>query len=726
MANFPDKFQVATQQSKERSFFPLEHHHLTTTDFFKMQPVVARKVEPNDTMDIDVTSFVRLFPMPFPVFGRIRYYNRCFFVPYRQIMEGFNEFITDTQYRSSGGFVKIKSAPYFTNKDVADAFYSSYVDSDPKKLCEPIDTTVFYWRSLDGIDYMCTYQGEVASFSGQSPYGVACCFIRDDQGFRFCRAGDSFYNKGVDAFDFDTVGTYTQTPDYTPPTGYSSITLSYGDDTAQFDYSLSLIPRYYGTFVIDDGLTDPTPSMNFDDVRFDFKFGTTPFRFTNVGRNFYTILCSLGYRVDFTNSAGVFTNGRSRNAGKLLAYLKVFLDWYAPSAYSETNALRMMFVGTSSSGRHILYSELLEIAKGLDFVCYERDYFTSAWQNPTGPNVDPSSVTISDISVDNTSSLRSRLINSETLSNYGSSNNTPSIVSEFGGDLHQPSPTNLSYYMLEQLRALTTDQRRAQLAGNKVVDRYLAQYGIKLDDDRTNRCYYIGGYHYDADIMDIMSTADTAQAALGDYAGKGIAYSDAHRSFHFESGQESGIIIVVSSVVPTVGYVQGVDRENLQLSRLQFFNGDFDNLGTQPQVREELFGDAGMPSPDGTLVTSITVDPQSVRGFVPRYIEEKIGRDFLTGDFNIPSRRQGMDAFHLFRLFNTPNISSINKGFLIGEQKQYDRIFNNTDDNYDHMYVTHNVYIKAWRNMKSVQDVYDFEHSDGKSIDVEANGTQLS
>ena len=310
MANFPDKFQVATQQSRERSFFPLEHRHLTTTDFFKMQPVVARKVEPNDTMDIDVTSFVRLFPMPFPVFGRIRYYNRCFFVPYRQIMEGFNEFITDTQYRSSGGFVKIKSAPYFTNKDIADAFYSSYVDSDPKKLCEPIDTTVFYWRSIDGIDFMCTHNGEVAVWSGQSPYSVNCCFIRDDQGFRFCRAGDSFYNKGVDAFGSDTLGTYTQTPDYTPPTGYNSITLSYGGAFAlyaQFDYSLSLPPRYYGTFVIGEGLIDPTPSMNFDDVRFDFKFGSTPFRFTNIGRNFYTILCSLGYRVDFTNSGGIFT-----------------------------------------------------------------------------------------------------------------------------------------------------------------------------------------------------------------------------------------------------------------------------------------------------------------------------------------------------------------------------------------------------------------------------------
>lgn len=85
-----------------------------------------------------------------------------------------------------------------------------------------------------------------------------------------------------------------------------------------------------------------------------------------------------------------------------------------------------------------------------------------------------------------------------------------------------------------------------------------------------------------------------------------------------------------------------------------------------------------------------------------------------------------MDAFHLFRLFKDGNILSINKGFLIGEQKQYDRIFNNTSDDYDHMWVEHHVLIDAYRNMKSVNDIYDFEHSDGKEIEVDANGTQIS
>ena len=83
MSQVPNKYTLVTGKEK-RNKFSLPHRHLTTTDFFRPQPVVCRETVPNDKMNVDITSFVRLFPMPFPVFGNIRYYNRVFFVPYRQ------------------------------------------------------------------------------------------------------------------------------------------------------------------------------------------------------------------------------------------------------------------------------------------------------------------------------------------------------------------------------------------------------------------------------------------------------------------------------------------------------------------------------------------------------------------------------------------------------------------------------------------------------------------
>lgn len=725
----PQKFKVKTSQSRDRSRFLLHHNHLTTTDFFKIMPVVARKVEPNDSMRVDCTSFVRLFPMPFPVFGRIRYYNRCFFVPYRQIMEGFNEFITDTQYNTSNGYVKIQSVPWFTDKDICDAFMASLTDAPAGRdaLIESVDD-LYYWRKVifrDNPDYyqLVDNSGAPVVYHGTNDTDIIFLLRPDNNQVQEVSAS-------LSPLSFDSYsGTYTVATSQ----GVTVFTLNDTHFSSTYSFRTSDSSEYpgQGSFIV-----SPTISTtNYDDLKYDFRFNALPdpiyYRFTNVGRHFYNVLTSLKYRVSFSNAGGSFTNTQKRSAGKLLAYLKVYLDWYHPSAYSEENELRMLFRGVASAGRHVTYQQLMLIAYGLDYACYERDYFTGAWQNPTGPNVSMSQVEIDDTTVVNYKSAssyneRSKLVNYPVTDSAGSQNGTPTLIGSYlPSQPYQPSTRNVSYYMIEQLRALTNKSRRAQLTGNRAVDRYLSQYGVKLDDDQVNRCYYIGGYHYDADIMDIMSTADTDQAALGDYAGKGIAYSDAHRDFNFDSGNEHGFIIVVSSVVPSVGYVQGIDRENLQLTKYDFFDGDFDNLGTQPQLNEELFADAGMVGVDGEN-HPYTVAPDGVRGFVPRYIEEKIGFDNLTGDFNIPSRREGMDAFHLFRLFKDGNILSINKGFLIGEQKQYDRIFNNTSDDYDHMWVEHHVLIDAYRNMKSVNDIYDFEHSDGKEIEVDANGTQIS
>lgn len=726
----PEKFKVKTSQQKFRSNFKLHHNHLTTTDFFKIQPVLCRKVEPNDEMRIDCTSFVRLFPMPFPVFGRIRYYNRCFFVPYRQIMEGFNEFITDTQYNTSSGFVKIQSAPWFTDKDLCDAFMASTHDYPADSLIDVIPAAL-YWKDSGNYDILTDNTGTIVYWkvTGTGVVGNRYIFFRrrKEDGSVIAYVQGSIVSGG----NTQPNGTYTY--DSTSETAKFTIHTTWDSDDFTFEFIKEggqdlFFGPYIGSFEGDI----PLSSTPYDDIRYDFRWHNgssyTYYRFTNKGRHFYNVLTSLKYRVSFSNIDGAFTNTSKRSAGKLLAYLKVYLDWYSPSAYAENHELRMLFRGVNSAGRHITYQELMKIAYSLDYATYERDYFTGAWQNPTGPNVDLSDVQIDDITVDNSKTNRS-FVRTTSTNDLGSDNGTPVIGSHFftNGSISYTDgrAVNMSYYMIEQLRALTNVTRRAQLTGNRAVDRYLAQYGIKLTDDQVNRCYYIGGYHYDADIMDIMSTADTQQAALGDYAGKGIAYSDAHRDFRFESGQEHGFIIVVSSVVPSVGYVQGIDRENLQLTRYEFFNGDFDNLGTQAQQNQELFADAGMPGPDGEEHAYV-LHPEGVRGFVPRYIEEKIGFDNLTGDFNIPSRREGMDAFHLFRLFNDPNLPSVNKGFLIGEQKQYDRIFNNINDDYDHMYVEHHVLIDAYRNMKSVNEIYDFEHSDGKEIDVNANGTQLN
>ena len=726
MSQVPNKYTLVTGK-EQRNKFSLPHRHLTTTDFFRPQPVVCRETVPNDKMNVDITSFVRLFPMPFPVFGNIRYYNRVFFVPYRQIMEGFSNFITDTDYATGSTYVRIQSVPWFTNADLCDAF--KYNASDPVHLSEPISAG-FYLRQYGDYQYMVDESGKIVLYTVTGVVKVG--FYSDGQNWYWCFNLQDPLRTAIQNYGHYDHGTASFDDSSTP------VVIALTDTVTSESYDFSYTPpSHQGSWLEDE---HPAPSIigDYDHYKFDYEFNGSLYRFTNQGRRFYSLLCSLGYRVDFTNSAGAWTNTQKLSAGKLLAWTKVMLDWYEPSQYALTSSLATLFSGVlPSSGRHIDSNDLVSISS-LQFVCYDRDYFTSAWNNPSAPNVKDSDVVISDSTIANGPNSSGYYNSASVLRNFepsndrgiGSANGTPSLNGSYldsQGVLNSHGtlyPGNISWYILDQLRALTNYTRRHQLSGFRTVDRYLSQYGIKLSDDRVQRCYYIDGYSYSADIMDIMSTADTPQASLGDYAGKGIAYSDAHRSIDFDC-DEFGYLIVVSSVVPEVGYVQGIMRENFHLDRFSFFNADFDNLGTQAIRHDELFADNGLMKIDGSGIATSVLTPDSVFGFTPRYMEYKIGYDFLTGDFNVPSRREGMDAYHLFRLFNDGNINPINKAFLYGEQKQYDRIFNNTDDDYDHMYIVHNCHITAYRAMKSASDVYDFEHAPGEVMQVAANGTQL-
>ena len=724
----PDFFKLKSGKEEKTKIF-LPHNHITTTDFFHIDPVVCREVVPGDEMNIDITSFVRFFPMPFPVLGRIKYYNRVFFVPYRLIMEGFNHFITDTKYPSSSGLQAIDGVPQFKNSSVC----STFLEED---MSEEVGQK-FYWRDYGDSNYPFRYLvnnvGKICTFSTSTSgyYTSMIVYYKPLSIVQVVVVNASRHSEALHAFGTSSEGTYTASLSsgvyqYLITSAISGDTEHYclkGNNNEGFEFVQTTISSI--SYVIPDIAT-----VDYSQVSFDFMYDSQPSRFTNKGRFFYNLLTRLGYRIDFTTSATdhtTFTNDEMFSAGKLLAYVKVYLDWYTPSQYAQENDLLRLFYGinygSTYSHKYLTSSDLYEIAS-IQFGCYDRDYFTSAWQNPSGPNVADSTIILTDNSVSNVSGYKSQIRNNSPANSQGSSNGTPTITGLQGSTVSS-SPANITYYVIESLRAFTNWMRRHQLSGYRTIDRYLAQYGSKLEDDRVQRCYYLGGYEYDAQISDIMSTSDTDFASLGDYAGKGIAYSDAHRSFHLDEVNEYGFVIVLSSVVPETGYVQGYMRENRHLTRFDHFLADFDNLGTQAIEFGELFADRGLRRIDQN--TPAGGNPwTNVFGFTPRYMEYKIGYDLLTGDFNIPSRREGMDSFHLFRLFPTGVIDSINRGFTIGEQTQYDRIFNNVSDDYDHMYIVHRCNIEAYRRMKSASEVYDFEHAPGREITVDANGTQLN
>ena len=720
--DFPQDFNVKTGRAKN-NHISLPHHIKTTSDFFRIKPLLCREVVPGDSMSVTSKTFVRMTSMPRPTFGHIKFHNRAFFVPYRLIMEGFTHFIEGINYPTSGGLITLNKVPYFLMSDVAEVLYdNSYVVSNN-----------YYWRTRenypDGIEYLVDSRGKVACFVYSNHYYIAFCRQPGSTDLR-CALWNTIppqlFKNPISEFGFSICGTFTN--DTTNDVFIISDTVY--SKTYNFPYT-QVGNVYEGHFVESSNVDLPVILDDFQNSVFDFEFGGALYRFEPLARNFYDMLISLGYRVSFANAQGTdgyeFTDTSELSAGKLLAFVKVYLDYYSPAQYAQYDFFQMLFYGVSSSGRQITKTELESIAT-IKFCSYDRDYFTSAWQNPSGPNVSDPNVSFKDITATGGTStqLRSRVVNYKVSNSVGDTKGTPVIASQ--NDNNAPGG-NISYYMIETLRALTNFMRRHQLAGYRVIDRYLADRGFKISDDRVQRSYYLGTQSYDAEISDIMSTADTDGAPLGDYAGKGIAGTDQRDevgAFKLNDCEEFGFIIFISTIVPDTGYVQGINRENLHLTQFDFFHGDFDNLGTQAIERRELFYDTSMKSPTSFNTMTNVLSPEAIWGFTPRGAEYKVGCDILSGDFAIPSRREGMDSFHLYRLFSGGTFYSIDRAFCIGENDQYDRIFNNTDENYDHFYMDHFIKIDAQRPMKSLSDVYDFEHCQGHELNIPANGTTLN
>ena len=442
---------------------------------------------------------------------------------------------------------------------------------------------------------------------------------------------------------------------------------------------------------------------------------------TPFGKRSLKLLMQLGYGFNFD----LTTPDIEHSAFQLLALAKVYFDWYYPQQYTQD--LRAMRIQSwfkqdniqAPNTSFLLEDDLSLLFNTVSTVCYNSDYFVSAWDNPVAPNSGSySTVTIKDPTTENNNAA----VETEA-------NGTPSAKWSF----------NLTQFADDALHALTDYMKRHQLAGARVLDRYLARFGVTLPAEKLNRSVYIDSYTTPVDFGDVTSTTDTFNeetgtgAQLASYAGKGVGIQ---RDVDFSySTDEHGFFIVCSSIVPISTCYQGADRSTMHISRLDFWTPEFDNLGVQALSKRELFmplNVTDMRSADGN---SPAVNYNTaVFGFVPRYSEYKRGFDQITGDYRLGSLNTGKDAWTLARDL-TPYIKSVGLGnayhdenFVRGvDADQYNRIFYVTDNTVDHFNVEHMFNIVSSFPGKSLYDDYEFDNEDkARKVGINIGGQKAN
>lgn len=587
---------------KENNKFDLSCDHITTTDFFHINPVYIKEMVPNEKIKLNVQTFSRLTPLVRPMYGRCQIVNRAFFVPMRTIMKGWNEFITDT--------VKDGAFPVVPRIN--------------------LQTLAVILREEFASTTSATAQNN----------------------------------------DFAVIVNSTQ---------------------------------------------------------------TTYYRFTAQGRRVWSLLQALGYRFPI-GYYGSHTPADSDHpsALPLMAFAKIYYDWYKNQAYSADEWFNGLFDLSTSSNPFISRTQLGALLTVCSRAVYDKDYFTSAWDRPVSPNNGLSSAnSLVDISNDATvDNVRSRVMNQTVAT--GSYGTSPVVR---GIDGTSATTQNLTQYAIDALKSLTDYLKRHQLAGGLAMDRMMARFGVKPSDAALSRSIYLGKDQVDVNIADVMSTANTENPddatgnTLGSYAGKGVGYSP-NGWFKYDT-DEYGYLMVISTLIPKVGYVQGMNRQVLHTNRLDFFTPEFDSLGVQAIARKELLSDYN--GAETQLESMGDAALNGVFGFTSRYAEYKTAKDNLTGQFTIPSINGGMQTWHLNRLLpaNQVQLSDITHDYNFvsaTDSAQYDRVFAITDENtpgYDHFINIYHFEIEDYAPMAKLFDDYEFDGGK-KEVSIEVNGTQLN
>lgn len=465
------------------------------------------------------------------------------------------------------------------------------------------------------------------------------------------------------------------------------------------------------------------------------------FIFTELGRYSYDLLVNLGYKVSFRSEYRSldYWKDLKLSALNLLAYAKIWVDWYRNAAYDGSDVILSLFKKDPVvTGYEYTVLELISIFNYTRQVLYDSDYFTAQWDQPEGPNSlrwNPN-LRIDDItSHRNFSGVASQNSYSRAVVGTDSNNGTP-ILNGYSGSTPTPAtpsaaPLALSQYIVDALKRATDYVHRRQMVGNRLIDNFLALFGVENSFEKIDRSIVVG--HWDVPIRfgEVMATTDNASVGqpLGDYAGKAVGFMEKPYHMNFENHDKHGILMVLSYIEPKIGYVDGIDRNNLDLAPLDFYQGDFDHLGVQATYCGELFFD-GTKDLDWQEIASY----DSIFGYMPRYAHMKVGHDILSGDFYRPLYKESMKVWHMNRMFDKSvsvegDIPIHSYNFTVGDAQQFNRIFAIQDsgeisDNF--MSVFH-FDVSQYSTMSKLWDNYEFDNEEQhRQVVQRINGSAIS
>lgn len=714
---------------KKRAKLNLDFDNSTTTNLGFIQPTMCREMVPNETFKVKVSSLVRLAPMPVPSFARMSLRHYHCFVPYSELFPPFSAFLSGNTYTYNVNTSYIpKQVPYFkmaslqtlllTFSDITvlgpDFKPLNITSTDKSQLAKFKEVICSLPRKITAeVDvFKCFHTGNINRFN--TIIGV----YRNP-----ARGSLDSYNAGV----FRQGGCYVccNDQDLKDSSTFDESLITY-DDTAGF--------------------------VNFEGCDYLVESGTVKgyyfaCRFKQPLKNLRSIMIGLGYPFN-PMADGKFS------LLKLLAYYKAYFEIFRPKrqlSFNETSCYKLIkdTCDPSSNGMQYGYSIFgipttaasdfgLELMANM-YYYLPMDYFGMSVITPYTQNgAEPFSISSGDAAyiINENNNLYTSSDKGDVTVNNGSPTKDGDLTTIGGQIISAHDPTNP--LVLRLANRLLTFAGKNTVIGRQIQDYLRVHYGITAAEHHADdsSIYRLGSSRVQINVSDIMSTADTESAKIGDYAGKGIGYGDSDVTEY--TAKEFGCWITMSVIVPESGYYQGYILENKQIGRFSFFHPEFDALGYQVLERGEVQADFNINTDDVNYLNT-SFGYSTAFGFVPRYSNLKVGRNIVNGDLSLHSMKDSMLPYTYDRSLPVYKKSVSPDGSVSLEYPSYlpkyvndnfrrldptdrlgdfNRIFNYTSNDVDH-FIIHNIFnVTAIAPFKPLAESFDSVVEDDKVTQV--------
>ena len=583
----------------KKSKFNLGYLNSTTGNAGYLIPFLLQPTLPNDTFRISLTSFIRAQPMLAPLMHEIKFFTQYWFVPYRIIWNEWEDFITGgDDLTFSPAVPTLAAGTQFEAGSLGDYFgYPIGVD------CGGISVLPF--RAYNEI-WNTRYRDEDL----QTEVSVGYSEGSDNQ------TSLKLLSPSWKRDYFTTARPFTQRgSDITIPINSS-------DNTREIYHRHEFsIKAFFLNIAPISAYRNASLSIHIT------KDGSDPYSVTYSGQDICSIPSAGLY---FKNSQQVYDSIATAVLGDATfkASLESLINSMLPSLNLNGSKTFQTISGTASYTSDATYTYTFSnVPVTLAYVFNNDETLTSSY---------PSQLVTFDVirafdDAEQGDTWGMWLIDTT----YGD----PQMTINIGVTLSQVGQVSV-----RDLRAASALQRYGERSlqwGNRYEEFIQREFGIKPRDSRIQRPEYLGGGKGTLQISEVLQTAEGADTGVGTMRGHGVA-GIGQRPIKFRC-PEHGLIIGLLSIRPVPVYTQGINREFLKRSRLDFFTPELANIGMQEVLQRELY---------------VTADNQDIIfGYSDRYQEYRYNMPKVTGEF-----RTTLDFWNMARQFDAPPV--LNDSFI--------------------------------------------------------------